>query len=118
MSTSLPRKAKGERPYFFADPAVDRVIAMVMGLAGEVAVMRDRLDTVERLLDQHGSLSREAIDGYTPGAEVMAARAAWREEFLGEVLRIVDIEQEALARGDTASYDSAIATVSDGPAGR
>ncbi|MGE0485981.1 MAG: hypothetical protein AB7Q81_17675 [Gammaproteobacteria bacterium] len=118
MSTPLPRKAKGERPYFFADPAVDRVIAMVMGLAGEVAVMRDRLDTVERLLEQHGAVSREAIEGYAPGVDVMAERAAWREQFLGEVLRIVDIEQEALARGDTASYDSAIATVSEGAAGR
>jgi hypothetical protein len=35
MSTSvkLKRKARGERPYFFADPNVDKVIAMVMGLA-------------------------------------------------------------------------------------
>ena len=48
----LKRKARGERPYFFADPNVDKVIAMVMGLAGEVAVMRDRLDTLERLLER------------------------------------------------------------------
>ena len=42
---SLPRKAKGERPFFFDNPDVDKLLAMLMGLAGEVSVMRDRLDT-------------------------------------------------------------------------
>lgn len=110
----LKRKAKGERPYFFADPNVDKVIAMVMGLAGEVAVMRDRLDTVERLLEGHG-LRRADIDAYQPSAEVAAERAAWREAFLGEVLRIVEIEIEALASGDNAPYDEAITLVEPPP---
>lgn len=110
----LKRKAKGERPYFFADPNVDKVIAMVMGLAGEVAVMRDRLDTLERLLDRGGALQRSDIDAYRPDAEVVAERAAWRDAFLAEVLRIVAIEVEALATGDTERYDSALRLVEEG----
>jgi DNA-binding transcriptional ArsR family regulator len=51
VGSTLKRKAKGERPYFFDDPNVDRVVSMVMGLAGEVAVLHDRLDTLERLLE-------------------------------------------------------------------
>lgn len=109
--TRLKRKAKGERPYFFPDPAVDKVVAMVMGLAGEVAVMRDRQDTVERLLESRGLLKRAEIETYVPGSKVMLERAAWRETFLGEVLRIVEIELEGAASGDTAPYDSAIAAV-------
>lgn len=115
---TLPRKAKGERPYFFDDPAVDRVIAMVMGLAGEVAVMRDRLDTIERLLEQRGLLARRDIETFVADTRVTDERAAWREAFLGEVLRIVDIEREALSTGDTASYDDAIANVTDTAAPR
>jgi hypothetical protein len=107
----LKRKARGERPYFFDDPNVDKVIAMVMGLAGEVAVMRDRLDTLERLLERAGGLARAEIDAYRPDPVVEAERAAWRETFLGEVLRIVEIELEALASGDTEPYDQAIAAV-------
>lgn len=107
----LQRKARGERPSFFADPNVDKVIAMVMGLAGEVAVLRDRLDTVERLLERTGALQRAEIDAFRPDAAVMAERSAWREAFLGEVLRIVEIEVEALASGDQARYDEAIALV-------
>jgi hypothetical protein len=113
----LKRKAKGVRPYFFDDPSVDRVVSMVMGLAGEVAVLHDRLDTVERLLDAQGGIKREAIEAYKPTAAVAAERAEWREGFLGEVLRIVEIEVEALTLGDTEKYDTAIRAVEkDAPA--
>jgi len=93
------------------------VIAMVMGLAGEVAVLHDRLDTLERLVEQQGGVKRAAIDAYKPSASVAAERAAWREGFLSEVLRIVESEVEALATGDTAKYDTAIKSVeTDAPA--
>ena len=46
----LKRKAKGQRPTFFDDPDTDKLVSMLMGLAGEVSVMRDRMDTIERLL--------------------------------------------------------------------
>jgi hypothetical protein len=113
MSTSgkLNRKAKGERPYFFDDPNIDRVVSMVMGLAGEVAVLHDRLDTLERLVAQHGGPTRAALDTYRPDATVAASRAVWRESFLGEVLRIVEIEVEAMTSGDVQPYDQAIAAV-------
>jgi hypothetical protein len=91
---------------------------MVMGLAGEVAVMRDRLDTLERLLERSGGLQRADIEHYRPDAQVVAERAAWREAFLGEVLRIVEIEVEALASGDQARYDTAIELVERDEAAR
>ncbi len=111
MSVRLKRKAKGERPTFFADPSVDKVIAMVMGLAGEVAVMRDRLDTLERLLAHAGAVSRTAIDDFKISPAVAAERARWRESFIGEVLRVVEIELEAVSSGDQAPYQDAIALV-------
>ena len=109
----LQRKAKGERPYFFSEPNVDKVIAMVMGLAGEVAVLHDRIDTMERLLEKKVGIKRSEIEKYKPSVAVMTERAAWREQFLSEVLRIVEIENEALTTGDTAHYDEAIALVEE-----
>ena len=41
----------------------------------------------------------------------MAERTAWRESFLGEILRIVEIDLDAVATGDTRPYDEAIAAV-------
>jgi hypothetical protein len=59
-------KAKGKRPQYFDDPATDRILSIVMAVAGEVAVLRERLDTVERLLEAKGSISRADIEAYVP----------------------------------------------------
>ena len=118
-ANSLKRKAKGERPYFFDDPNVDKVVSMVMGLAGEVAVARDRLDTIERLLERKGLLTRNDIETYKPTSDVTAERSAWRETYLSEILRIVEIELEAAACGDSEPYDQAIKAVeNDGKSNR
>ena len=49
-SPLLPRTVRGKRPQFFDLPGLDEALSMIMVLAEELAVLRDRLDTVERLL--------------------------------------------------------------------
>lgn len=109
----LPKKAKGSRPYFFDDPAVDKAIAIVMGLAGEVSVMHDRLDTIERLLENNGTLSRSDIEGFEADTTVSAERDAWRDRFLDNVLRIVhqELEDPDGGRANDPAYESTIAEV-------
>lgn len=109
--SKLPRRARGERPFFFDDPNVDRLLSMVMGLAGEVSVLHERLDTIERLLAQKKVLPQAEIDAYQPDERVLAERAQWRETFLGEVLRIVQAELEALANDKPVPYRKVIADV-------
>jgi len=84
---------------------------MLMGLAGEVSVSRDRLDSIERLLENKQLLTRSEIESYEPTSTVTAERAAWRETFLDEVLRIVQVELEAAETDDTQPYEEAIAAV-------
>lgn len=84
----LPRQTKGKRPQFFDDPAIDQVMTFVVELATELAVVRTRLDTVERLLDEHGSVTRAAIDAYEPGPDVEAERDAWLAGYFRRVLRM------------------------------
>jgi hypothetical protein len=93
-------KPKGKRPYFFDDPAVERVLAITMTVAQELAVVRERLDTIERLLAQNGNLTRADIDAYQPDPEAARERAQWTRAYLARVLRIVQQEMEALARPD------------------
>lgn len=107
-SVKLPRIAKGERPYYFDDPAVDKLLAMLMGLAGEVSVMRDRLDTVERLADERGLFGQADIEAYRPDQQVLAERAARRETFLGEITRIIEAELNELQAEPVGSYQQAI----------
>lgn len=109
----MSRKAKGRRPTFFDDSENDKLLAIVMALAGEVSVMRDRLDTVERLAERAGVLTQTAIEQHLPDAATTAAREAWRAAFVARLLRIVHVERESLAQHETPqSYDAAIAELS------
>lgn len=97
----MSRKAKGKRPSFFENPEVDRVLAIVMAVAGELSVLRDRMDTVERLLDERGVLARADIEAFRPSEAVEEQRQAWRSEYLERVLRVVHHELESDAAGES-----------------
>ncbi|AMS32141.1 hypothetical protein AEM42_06565 [Betaproteobacteria bacterium UKL13-2] len=91
-------KPSGKRPYFFDDPAVERVLAITMAVAQEVAVIRERLDTVERLLEKNGSITRADIDTYAPDPASATERAEWQRMYIARVLRIVQQEIEAMSK--------------------
>lgn len=89
-------KAKGKRPSYFDDPAIDRTLSIVMAIAGEVSVLRERLDTVERLLDAKGTISRADIEAYTPDRHAGAERGLLTKEYLARILRGVQQDMEAM----------------------
>jgi hypothetical protein len=90
-------KAKGKRPAYFEDPAIDRTLSIVMAIAGEVSVLRERLDTVERLLDAKGTISRADIESYVPDHAAGAARGLLTKDYIARILRSMQQEMEALA---------------------
>ena len=61
--TGLPLKAEQT---FFGDASTDRLLAMVMTLAAELHVTRDRLATLEMLLERGQPVTRGALDRFTP----------------------------------------------------
>lgn len=85
---SLPRSAKGKRPHFFDDPAIDQVMTFLLELMAETSAMRDRIDTIERLLDAKGSITRADVEDYRAPPEIEAERTAWRKGFVERVLRM------------------------------
>ena len=75
----VPRRvAKGKRPVFSSDPQIDKLVSIVMSLAGELSVVRERLDTVERLAAEKGLFTSADIDGYEVDASIDADREASR----------------------------------------
>jgi hypothetical protein len=94
------RFAKGRRPFFFEDPAVDKLLAMVMALTGEVAVLRERLDTHERLAKKGKKATPENIETYAPDASVEDAREAARAASLDRVFRIIAFNDDRRGESD------------------
>jgi len=101
-------KAKGKRPAFAAEPQADRLVAIVTALMGEVAVLRERLDTVERLLERDGAVTRAAIESFVPDDTAAAERDVWRAGYLERVLYIMQAEQAETAAGETAAQYAAL----------
>lgn len=97
--------ASGKRPHFFGDADIDRLLAIVWAMAGELAVTRERLDTVERLLAQRALLERDAIEQYRPDPQAANERGQMQIEYIARLLRVLQQEVEEMQRG--AAPDSA-----------
>ena len=80
---------------FFTDPAIDRAIAMVMALAAELWVTKDRLRGLEVMLAERGLLPEGTMDHYEPPATERARVDAERRAYVAELMRC--------ARGEQAS---------------
>ncbi|MEH2301755.1 hypothetical protein [Nostoc sp.] len=92
----MAKIAKGKRPVYLDNPQSDKLLAIVMALTGEVSVLRERLDTIEQVLEVKGILSATEIEAYEPDAKVTKEREQWRAEYIARVLRVVQEELETL----------------------
>jgi len=67
------------------DPLTDHLMAELVRLAEEVCVLRDRLDTCDRLAAAGKSGDPSSIDGFELEAEVIEQRLARHREFFEEL---------------------------------
>lgn len=65
-----------QRPFYLADPAGDRALAVLLETLEELCVVRDRMDTMERLAEAGEPVNAEAIDGFEVDESLMAERLA------------------------------------------
>ena len=75
-----------EKQYFFDDEMIDVILNAFTDLTAEVSVIQERLDTVERVLDEHGVASRDLIEAYQPDPSAAAERAQARMQLIRATL--------------------------------
>lgn len=103
--TLANRRAKGKRPQFLDDPAVERVLSIAVAVATELAVLSERVDTIERLLEKNGSLVRADIENFRdPQAHV--ERSQWQKEYVARIFRMLQQDREALEDADESSMEA------------
>jgi len=107
----LQRKAKGKRPYYFSNPDVDKLLSMIMALTGELAIARDRIDTLERVAAAKELFSSEDIENFELDAKALEARASRHRQLLREVNRIIIGELEDLEEADEEDYSAVVEQV-------
>jgi hypothetical protein len=97
----MRRTIRGGRPYFFDDPAIDKVLNMVVVLGSEVWTLRERLAALEAVQVRRGGLATGEVDAHEFSPEDEARLAGQRKEFIDSLFRILQ-EQVELARGRAA----------------
>ena len=107
----LQRKAKGKRPYYFSNPDVDKLLSMIMALTGELAIARDRIDTLERVAATKGLFSSDDIENFDLDADALQARADRHRQLLREVNRIIVGELEDLEGAEDENYTAVVEQV-------
>ena len=91
----FPRHAKGSRPHFFDDPAIDQMLTFFVELTTEVSVLRDRVNTLERVLETNSVLDRNDVEAYRPDTTAEQERMDERRAFLKRVFRMHAEDPEA-----------------------
>ena len=89
-SNSLPRVPKGKRATFYSEAGVDQLYGIVTALAAELWAARERIDTLERVLEQAGAMPPDAVEGFAPGPELAARRQQEREAFIQRVYQVLE----------------------------
>jgi hypothetical protein len=99
-------KAKGKRPWFFDNAEAERVLNIAMALTQELAVTRERLHALERVLERKGLLAKSELDALTFTAAESAERAESQQDYLARVLRVMT--QHSAAQGEAPEAAASI----------
>ena len=90
----LPRVARGKKPKYLDDGSIDNLMAMIMTLTQEISVLRDRIDTLERMLESKDVIASKEFDDFVPSDELEMMRKDKRHELLERVLLPIKKEME------------------------
>lgn len=79
---AVPHLPPQPEPTYFADPAVDRLMGVVMSLASEVWILNDRLSAVERVLADKGVVTEADRQAWAADPQAQATLDAERDAFV------------------------------------
>ncbi|GIW08741.1 MAG: hypothetical protein KatS3mg060_3546 [Dehalococcoidia bacterium] len=98
MTTQLRHipMAREDRPQYFDDPAVDRLLQMLLELAAELWAVKDWQFVVNRLLEQRGVLTLEDVQRYQPTEDDQKLLAVEREKFVHRFIKHISPTMEPL----------------------
>jgi len=77
----------GPDPVYLQDPVLDATVRMVVELAAQVWVERERRITLETVLESRGLLTCEQLEAFKPTSAQTAALKEERNRFIEDVFK-------------------------------
>ncbi|MBT0671652.1 hypothetical protein HT136_25100 [Novosphingobium profundi] len=96
------RHAKGKRPEFYETPGLDAAMSMIMVLASELCVVRDRLDSAERVAKASGLDLAAGIETLELDQDALEEREARRQDFMQRLFYLQLKDADEAAQSQTA----------------
>ncbi len=118
MNDAIPqavRHARGKRPEFYETPGLDQAMSMILVLANEFSVLRDRLDSAERVAKAHGIDLAAGIETLELDQAALEEREARRQSFLERLFYLQLKDAAEAAEAETAEgYAATITEIAQG----
>jgi hypothetical protein len=103
------RFSRGKRPSFYATAGMDDVMSMVIVLAQELSVLRDRVDAIERVSAQRGIDLAKDIENLVLDQAALDARELQRQQLFDRLYYLVRKDAHELKQQDSKQrYDGVI----------
>lgn len=99
---TVTRTVRGKRPKIYEQQGLDHLMAITTALVQEVAVLRDRIDLVERVAESKGVVLQDEIEAFELRQDDLEARELWRTKYLARIYAIFEQEAAELAAKDTS----------------
>lgn len=111
----LPRTVRGKRPQFVPTEGVDEVMSMVLVLAQELTILRERQNLTEKLLAARGIDIATEIEAFEPDDAHLRAREAELQSFYGRLFYTLKQRREELEQKySEESYQATLDKVASG----
>lgn len=105
----MQRSAKGKRPDFYNDPALDQMMSMIMVLTSEMSVLSDHIDLMERAFAARGIDIAAEMAGLKLDQAALDARESRRQALLDRLFYLMRKEaHEATAQETAEGYKAVI----------
>lgn len=104
----MQRSAKGKRPGFYEDPALDQIMSMLMVLTSEVSVLHDHVDLMERAFAARGIDIATEMTTLKLDQDALDARESRRQALLDRVFYLMRKEASEAAAQETATGYTAV----------
>lgn len=104
----MQRSAKGKRPGFYKDPALDQMMSMIMVLTSEISVLGDHIDLMERAFATRNIDIAEAMAALELDQAALDARESRRQALLGRLFYLMRKEADEATAQETAEGYKAV----------
>lgn len=100
-------KPKGKRPAYFKDTMAENHFSITMSVVAELAVARERIDSLERILINKGLLNEDDVENFVPDQQAAEARQLAQVEYSTRIFRSMQQHLESLKTDDKSMDEMA-----------